>query len=782
MLLNNSTWKPAILAALLNLLPFAPLPAQDGRLFTVSGMVKDANTNETLTGVPVGVKELPRKGTATNEHGFYSITLPQGKYTLQLSYLGYEPAEIAISLTKNLSQPVLLKPSAIGLDEVVVINRKSDENISGVQTGVEKIGLQEIQKLPVLMGERDLIKTIQLLPGVKSTGEGSTGMYVRGGSADQNAILLDNAPLYNASHLMGFFSTFNSDAVKDATLYKGAMPAQFGERLASTLEVQMRDGDSRNYRLGGGVGLISSNLSVEGPISQDKASFLLSGRRTYADVLARMSGVEDAQNATLYFYDLNLKLNWLVSDRDKLFFSGYMGNDNMSVKEVISTDWGNTTAALRWNRILHPKWFLNSSLIYNRYGYNMDVEMGMDVQISGQIDDYIWKQELQYFHSPNSVWRLGYSTTYHDIAPGKLDGDTALWNRLTMQHRYSWENGIYASNTLKLSDKLEVMYGLRLSTFSVLGKGDFYTLNERYEIIDTTSYRSGEFVKTYLNREPRLSAVYKLNAVSSLKAAYGRTTQNMHLVSYAMMMGLMDRWTSSTNIIKPQIADQITLGYFRNFADNEYEFSMEGYYKDMRNQIDFKDHANVYGVEGVETELRFGKGRAYGIEWLLRKKTGKLTGWLGYTLARSEKKIDGVNNNRWYPAMQDRTHDVSIVGIYELNKKWTLSATWVYYTGNAITYPSGKVVYDGQEYPYYHERNGYRAPSYHRLDLGATCILKQRKNYYSELSFSLYNAYGRENPYVIYFDVKKDDPTQITAYQYSLFRFVPSISWNFKFR
>ncbi|GAB6011737.1 TonB-dependent receptor [Viscerimonas tarda] len=782
MYINSMVLRITFALIFLGFLSVFTLSAQRVQQFTIGGIVKDAETNETLIGVPVGVKGFSGKGIASNEHGFYSISLPKGEYTLSVSYLGYEYKELKISLDKNLTQTILLKPMSVGLEEVVVVSRKSDENVSSVQTGVEKISIQEINKLPVLMGERDVIKAFQLLPGVKSTGDGSSGMFVRGGSADQNAILLDNAPLYNASHLMGFFSTFNSDAVKDATLYKGAMPAQYGDRLASVLDVQMRDGDNQNYQFGGGIGLISSNLGIEGPIAKNKSSFLLTGRRTYADMIARLSGADDAQNATLYFYDLNLKLNWVVSEKDKLFFSGYLGRDKMAVNKALATDWGNTALALRWNRILNPKMFMNSSLIYNQYSYDVDVDMGMNIKLSAEIDDYVWKQEFQYFHSSNNTWRFGYSTTYHDISPGKNDSDTAKWNLKSLQHRFSWENGIYASNTLKLSDKLELIYGVRLSAFSALGKGDFYTLNNEHEITDTLSYNSGEFVKTYFNVEPRLSVMYKLNEVSSLKAAYGRTTQNMHLISNSFMMGPMDRWTSSNNNIKPQIADQITLGYFRNFSDNEYEFSVEGYYKDMRNQIDFKDHADIARNEGIETELLFGNGRAYGLEFLLKKKTGKLTGWIGYTLARSEKKINGINNNDWYPAVQDRTHDISIVGIYELSPKWTLSASWVYYTGNAITYPSGKVVYAGQEYPYYKERNGYRAPDYHRLDLGATCILKKRKNYYSELSFSLYNAYGRENPYAINFDSKKDNPSQITAYQYSLFRFVPSISWNFKFR
>jgi len=750
--------------------------------FTISGLVRDIRSNETLLGVPIGIKGQPSKGISTNEYGFYSLTLPKGEYTLLITYIGYEQQEISVILDKSFSRNIFMTPVSVSLDEVVVTSTRSDENIVSVQTGVEKINIQEVNKLPVLMGERDIIKSIQLLPGVQSTGEGSTGMYVRGGSSDQNSVLLDNAPLYNASHLMGFFSLFNSDVIKDATLYKGALPANFGERLSSVLDVQMKDGDNRQYHLNGGIGLISSKISIDGPIQKGKSSFLISGRRTYADLIARLSGIEDAKNSSLYFYDLNMKINFILSEKDRLYISGYAGEDKMGVDKVVDSNWGNIALALRWNRILNNKMFMNTSLIFNRYSYDVEVDMSMDMKISSNITDYILKQEFQYFHNPSSTWRFGYTSTYHNIAPGKFKYDESTGDNRLLQHRYSWENGLYLTNQLKITDNLEAIYGLRLAAFSVLGKGNFYTLDSDRNVIDTTSYKSGEFVKTYVNIEPRASIVYKLNNVSSVKAGYGRTTQNMHLLSNSAFTGPMDRWASSSNIIKPQIADQVTLGYFRNFSDNEYEFSVEAYYKNMQNQIDFKDNARTYRKDDIETELLFGKGRAYGIELLLKKTTGKLTGWISYTLAKSEKKIDGINENRWYRATQDRTHDISIVGIYELNKKWSLSASWVYYTGNAITYPSGKYTIDGMEVPYYTERNGYRAPDYHRLDVSAVCVLKKKKDYYSELSFGLYNAYGRENPYMIDFRTSKDDPSKITAYQYSLFRFIPSISWNFKFK
>lgn len=752
------------------------------QVYKVTGSITDGKTKEALIGVPIGIKEVSGKGVSTDNNGKYSLSLPKGHYTLIVKYIGYEEKEVKITLSENITKNIKLDQSSVSLNEVVISTTRADENVSGSQTGVDKMSIQEINLLPVLMGERDVMKAIQLMPGVKAANEGGAGFFVRGGTADQNLILLDDVSVYNASHLMGFFSTFNSDAVRDVTLYKGAMPAQYGERLASILDVQMRNGDNQKYHVNGGIGLISSKAAIEGPIKKGKSSFILSARRTYADAIAKASGVEEAKNTTLYFYDLNFKTNFILSDKDRLSFSGYWGKDKMALKKVVDTDWGNLLGSLKWNHTMSNKWSSTTALIYNQYTYNVDLDMNIDLHVSSVINDYSLKQEFQFRPNQKSFWKFGYNTTYHDIAPGKykFKEDDKGNNRL-MQHRYSWENGLYATNTLELSDRFEVVYGLRLSSFSALGKGDFYTLDQDHNAIDTVSYKSGEFVKTYFNLEPRLSMAFKLNDFSSLKAAYARTTQSMHLLTNSTMSTPYDRWVSSSNNIKPQIADQVTFGYFRNFSNNMYEFSVETYFKNMKNQIDFKDNANLDRNDDVETELLFGKGRAYGVEFLLKKTSGKLTGWISYTLSKSEKKIDGINEGKWYDATQDRTHDISIVGVYSLNPKWSLSAAWVYYTGNAVSYPSGKYEVDGKLVPYYTERNGYRAPAYHRLDLGATCVLKKTDKFYSELAFGLYNAYGRENAYIIEFRENDDDASKATAYQYSLFRFVPSISWNFKF-
>lgn len=749
--------------------------------YKVSGTIKDAQTGETLIGVPIVVKERTLTGVASDENGEYSLSLPKGEYTLLLEYMGFEKRQVKISLHKDMKKNIELHQSAIGLNEVVVAAEQPDANVTAPQTGVQKLEVKEINKLPVLLGERDIIKTIQLMPGVQGAGEGSSGFYVRGGSSDQNLILLDNVSLYNASHLMGFFSTFNSEVLRDVTLYKGAMPAQYGERLASVLDVQQRNGDKQKYHVGGGIGLISSNINVEGPIQKGKSSFLLGARRTYADAIARLSGVEDAQDAYLYFYDLNMKVNFALSEKDQLSVSGYLGRDKMVLKDAAETDWGNTFVAANWSHIINNKWTSKTLLSYNQYDYYFGMEIGMDLNGKSKIRDWGLKQEFIFQPNKKSEWRFGLTSTHHDLAPGNFKIDSEEKRTVDLHHRYSLENAIYASNQIKITDNLEVVYGLRLSAFMALGNGEYYTLDDNKNIIDSTWHKSGKVVKTYVNLEPRISAAYKLNATSSIKAAYARTVQNMHLLSYSAQGTPFDRWTSSSNNIKPQIADQISIGYFRNFANNMFEFSIEAYYKDMKNQLDFKDGADIEGYDVIETELLSGKGRSYGIELSLKKRLGRFTGWIGYTLAKSERKIDGINENKWYNAFQDRTHDISIVGMYELNRKWSLSAAWVYYTGNAISYPSGKYQINGKDVMYYAERNGYRMPAYHRLDIGATCVLKKTSKFYSELVFGLYNAYGRENAYMIEFRTNTDDPDKTTAYQYSLFRFVPSVSWNFKF-
>ncbi|XZF14495.1 TonB-dependent receptor [Chitinophagaceae bacterium MMS25-I14] len=752
--------------------------------FTVSGTVKDLKNGEQLIGATIQVQEMKGTGTVTNEYGFYSITLPAGTYTFDFSYSGYKTITEKITLSQNQRHDISLGTGDNELKEVVVSSVAKNNNVTNAQTGVEKLDIKDIKDIPVLFGERDVMKTLQLLPGVKSAGEGNSGFYVRGGSADQNLILLDEAPVYNASHLLGFFSTFNSDAIKNVTLYKGNMPAQYGGRLSSVLDVKMNDGDKENYNVSGGLGLISSKLQVEGPIKKKKSSFLITGRRTYADMFLKLSNDSSQRNNKLYFYDLNAKANWDFSDKDKLYLSGYFGKDVIGVGDVFGINWGNTTATLRWNHIFSSRLFSNTSAIYSKYNYVISINSnGTDFKITSRIQDWNLKQEFQYFLNPSNSLKFGFNTIYHTITPGEITstGGNNI-NNMALDKRYSWDNAIYVNNEWKASQRLNVNYGIRATAFSILGAGKYFDFDNAGNVLDTMHYSSGQFVKTYFNVEPRASASFIINEESSVKASYARNTQNLHLLSNSTSASPTDRWIASTNNIKPEIADQVALGYYRNFDDNKYEFSVETYYKAMQNQIDYKNGADIYGNELVESQLLFGKGRAYGVEFYVKKKVGRFTGWIGYTLSRTEKLIDGINNDSWYPAKQDRTHDISVVGIYKLNSKWTVSATWVYYTGNAVTFPSGKYTIDNQTVFYYTERNGYRMPAYHRLDLGATKKLKEHKHFTSELAFSLYNAYGRENAYSIEFRQSESNPQRTEAVQTTLFRWVPSISYNFHFK
>ncbi|NDV80278.1 TonB-dependent receptor [Dysgonomonas sp. 511] len=750
--------------------------------YVIRGKITNAENNDVLIGASAGVKELPQYGSFSDANGNYALTLPQGEYSFIIKLLGYNTKQVKIKLDKDQTLNIELSPDAVSLNEVEISAKRTDENVTSVQSGVDKLEVETTNKIPVLLGERDILKTIQLLPGVQTAGEGNTGFYVRGGSNDQNLILLDNAAVYNPSHLFGFFSTFNSDAVSDMTIYKGSMPAQYGGRLSSTLDISMRDGDLKDYHLTGGIGLISSRLTFEGPLQKERSSFILSARRTYADALAHLVGVEQIKDSKLYFYDLNAKLSYVLSDKDKLTFTAYYGKDKLGLTDIAMIDWGNTIGSLKWNHIFDAKKASATTLSYTDYTYNVSVDMTTGINIKSHIRDYNLNQEFSFYPNNRNAIKLGFSSMYHQVVPGDLTSkDPSRLEVTPYQRRNSWENAVFASNSMKLSDRFEVSYGLRLSSFSVLGGSDYYKLDENRNVTDTISTKSGKFVKTYWNLEPRLSAAFRLNETSSLKAAYSRTSQHMHLLSTSNMASPTDRWLTNTDYIKPEVANQVSLGYFRNFDNNMFEFSAEVYYKDLSNQIDFKDGADLYGKELIETELLFGKGRAYGLELFLKKKFGRFNGWIGYTLSRSERQIDGINGGKWYAANQDRRHDLSVVGIYDLSRKWTLSATWVYASGNPMTFPTGKYMVDGHTVYYYDGRNQYRAPAYHRLDLGAICTLKKTKRYTSELAFGLYNTYARKNPYMFEFRQDKNNGFKSESVMIYLFSVIPSVSWNFKF-
>jgi hypothetical protein len=751
--------------------------------FTISGIISDAETGETMIGATISVKELPATGTTTNAYGYYSLTIPKGDYTVVFSYIGYKSIENAINLNEDKRLDYKLSPNIKTLESVVITAKKKNENITSEEIGIENLKPQEIKKIPVLFGEQDVIKTLTLTPGVKTSSEGSGGMFVRGGNNSQNLVLLDEATVYNSNHLMGFFSTFNSDAIKDLTLYKGTAPSQYGGRISSVMDVKMNEGNNQTYHVGGSLGLISAKLNAEGPIVKDKGSFLITGRRTYADMFLKLSSDESLNNNQLYFYDLNAKANYKINQNNRIFLSGYMGRDYFNIQDMFGLDWGNITGTLRWNHIWNSKLFSNTSLIYSDYDYKVSImnEGDDDFSLTSVIGNVNLKHDFQYFISDKSSLAFGLYGRYNTITPGQVEfSEDSEFKPIELQEKYTFETGAYFGHDWKPSDKWNISYGVRLNAFYLLGPGDFYNYTDGI-VSDTTNFKSGEIVQSYYNIEPRLNMAYVLNQANSFKFSYTRNTQNLHLLQNSNSSTPTDIWISSSNNVKPEIGDQISLGYFRNFNDNKYQFSSEVYYKWMQNQIDLKNGAELQANEFLEGELLFGDGRAYGLELMLRKKTGKLSGWISYTLSRTEKLIDGINENNWYPAKQDATHDISVVGIYDLNKKWSLSATWVYNTGNAVTFPSGKYEIDGNVQFYYTERNGYRMPSYHRLDLGATWNIKKTNKFESSLNFSLYNAYGRKNAFSIDFEEDENDPNRTVAIKTYLFTYIPSITYNFKF-
>jgi hypothetical protein len=750
--------------------------------FTLSGVVKDASTGETLIGATVRLAGS-RNAAVSNAYGFYSITAPAGNYTFQVNYVGYQPFTQTINLSKSQQIGVQLSPANSLLEVIVKGGTRKDEQVSSPQMGIEKLNMAQINSIPVVFGERDVVKAIQLVPGVKSGSEGNTGFYVRGGASDQNLILLDEAVVYNASHLFGFFSTFNSDAIKDVVLYKGAMPAQYGGRLSSALDISMLDGNANDYSVQGGIGLIASRIKVEGPLLKGKGSFMISGRRTYADAFLKASSDTSLKNASLYFYDLNAKLNYHFDDKNAIYFSGYLGKDVLGLKNLFGTNWGNTTGTLRFNHIFNSRLFSNTSLIYSNYNYTVQsFDVGNDFKVRSSIRDFNLKEDLQYYLSSQHTLRFGLNLIQHAITPGQISATVnSSFNPKALEDRHGLESAIYVSDEWHIGDKLNLLYGLRLSRFDLFGPGSFSSYDEAGNPIDTKVYGSGDRVKSYVNLEPRFSASYVLDTQNSLKAAYGRNTQNIHLLSNSTASSPSDLYVMSSNNLKPEISDQVSAGYFHNTEGDKYEFSAEVYYKWLQNQIDYKDGAQLIANQNVESQLVYGLGRAYGLELFLKKIYGRFNGWAGYTLSRTERKFDEINEGRYFAARQDRTHDVSLVGVYQLNKRWTFSGTFIYGTGNAVTFPSGKYQLDAITRFYYSDRNSSRMPATHRLDLGATLEGKPHSRYHSSWTFGLYNAYNHKNPYVINFRNDVNDPSKTVAEQTSLFGVIPSVSYNFKF-
>ncbi len=769
--------------------------AQD---YTVSGYIKDAENGETLIGAFIYLSENGAS-TVSNEYGFYSITVESGTYTLNGTYLGYKDVVQTITLDKNLKIDIELGADANTLEEIVVTAEEIDRNVKALEMSVNKLDIKTLTKLPTLLGETEILRGIQLLPGVTSVGEGAAGFNVRGGSIDQNLVLLDEAPVYNSSHLFGFFSVFNPDAVKDVKLYKGGIPARYGGRLSSILDVRMKEGNNKKLEVNGGVGTIFSRLSVEAPIVKDKSSFIIAGRRSYIDVLAKPFLNEDIGSAVLNFYDLTLKTNYKFSEKDQVFLSGYFGRDNFGFGDAAGFNWGNQTGTVRWNHLFSDKLFANLTTYYSNYDYQINFgdtdEDSFDWNAT--IKNYSFKPEFSWFISPQNILRFGGQSIYYIFEPANavsVSNDVTV--DISTSEQYSLESNIFVENEITLLDRLQVNYGLRLSHFAYLGARNVYEFGDaergvQRPLINVTRAESGEVIADYFNLEPRFSLKADLGDNSSLKASYNRTAQYIHLLSNTTASTPVDIWTPATNNIKPAMADQVALGYFQNFKDNKYEFSGEIYYKKLNDLVDYIDGADLILNELVESQTLDGEGRAYGAELMLKKAEGRFSGWVSYTLARSERLVDGINNNEWYASRFDQTHNLSVTTFYELTKRLTLSANFVYNSGTPTTFANSGYYQQGYFVPNNdnNSRNNVRIPDYHRLDLSLTIDPKPgNRKWKGQWVFGIYNIYSRRNPFSIYFRqenqrVNVGAPVNTEAIRLSVIgNFIPSISYNFTFK
>ncbi len=766
---------------------------------TLSGIVSDTNNNETLIGVSVYVSDL-NIGTYTNEYGFYSITLPKGNYTLQISYIGFETFSEKLEIDQNVKKNFSLKESKQELKEVVITENAYKTNIKKPEMSVNKLAISTIKQMPVLMGEVDIIKSLLFLPGVTNAGEGQSGFNVRGGGADQNLVLLDEATLYNTSHIFGLFSVFNADAIKDLKLYKGGIPSRFGGRAASVLDVYQKDGNSNKFSMNGGIGLISSRLLAEGPIVKDKGSFLIAGRGSYAHLFLKLT---DNKNSA-YFYDLNTKLNYKLNENNNLYLSGYFGRDIFNLNESFRNIYGNSTLNMRWNHLFSDKLFSNLSVIYSNYFYGLELDF-IGFNWESTIQNYNLKYDFKYYSSEKTKFNFGVNVTKYDINPGTIEplDENSSINFRQLDKKYAFENGLYADIEHNLTDKISVMAGLRFSSFYRVGAStiNYYDNNQPvlydeelkiYEKATPTStkyFGSNEKIADYSNFEPRFTVSYEIDKDQSVKAGYNRMVQYMQLISNTQSPTPLDVWTPSDNYIKPQIADQIAVGYFKNFKDGDYTLELETYYKKVQNRIDYIDGADLIANEAIEQVILNGRMRSYGLEMMLRKNEGRLNGWISYTLSRSEQQTPGrtpteigINNGDWYRSAYDKTHNLAVTGSYKLNKKWSFGANFTLQSGQPVTYPTGKYVFQGVTVPSYNSRNEDRLPAYHRMDVSATLTPKkyENKKFKGEWVFGIYNIYSRYNAASITFRQNSETGAN-EAVKLSIFGIVPSVSYNFKF-
>ncbi|WP_373331517.1 TonB-dependent receptor [Salmonirosea aquatica] len=772
------------------------LNAQAQEKYTVSGYVKDIANGEGLIGVSVYVRE-GSTSVATNPYGFYSITLPEGEYSLVFSCIGYQKLTERMTLNTDQRRNVEMTSESKQLKEVIISTKKEDENVRSLEMSVNKVNIKTIRQIPALLGEVDIIRSIQLLPGVTTVGEGASGFNVRGGDVSQNLILLDEAPVYNSSHLFGFFSVFNPDAVKDVKLIKGGIPAQYGGRISSILDVRMKEGNTKKREINGGIGTIFSRLTYEQPFAQSRGSFIVAARRSYIDVLAKPFLKGDLKKSRFNFYDLTAKVNYRLDDKNTFYASGYFGRDVFGAADF-GFGWGNGTATARWNHIFSNKLFLNLTTYYSNYDYSIN----SDPYNKTPNDRFEWnskiistsvKPDFTYYLTPNNQLIFGGQYIKYDSCPGNAVVVSSGESRnISLDSRFGDESALYIANEQKISDRFSLQYGLRYSLYRNVGPGQVYQYQEiqpderKLPVLPGTAVTKGDVIKTYGNWEPRFSMNIGLSPTASIKASYNRTVQYLHLLSNTAATSPVDVWTLSTNSIKPEIADQVALGWFQNFRDNTYEASVEVYYKDLQNQIDYVRNSDLLLNRYVEGDLLFGKGRAYGAEFFLKKNKGRLTGWLSYTLARTERLVDGVNNDDWFPARFDKPHNVTLVGIYNLNERLTLSSTFTFASGTPATFPTNRFVYNGWALPHnvYNARNNNRIPPYNRLDLAAT--LKSRKKLFGvvrgEWVFSVYNAYNRRNPYSVYVQQNEDNALTTEAIRFSIIgSIIPAVTYNFKF-
>ncbi len=772
----------------------AAFDARSQKLFTLNGYVRDSLSGESIMGATITVNGQ-NKGVTSNPYGFYSITLEQGDYIITASHVSYFAHPLQVSLRNDQSYNFSLLARTAANTEVVVYSRRRDENVKSAQMGKIDLSISQIRNVPPFMGEVDPMKVVQLLPGVRNAGEGNAGFYVRGGGADQNLIMLDDAVVYNTGHLFGFFSIFNGDAIKNLSMVKGGMPAQYGGRLSSVLDITMKDGNMHQFQGEGGIGLIASRFSVQGPLKKDKASFILSGRRTYVDAIASpfIKKSSDFYGSGYYFYDLNAKVNYRFSEKDRMYLSGYFGRDVFDFRNArrsfkTNIPWGNSTATLRWNHVFNRRLFANTTLLYNDYHFRFGASQdNFEIGLSSGIRDVSLKTDFDYYPLPNHKLRFGGLITHHQFIPNVASGrqDSVYFTPNNETEKFAIETALYIQDDWEIGEKWKVNYGLRWSSFTQVGPYTRYARDADGNKLDSIHYRRFEAVKAYGGLEPRLTVRFAVNDELSAKASVSRNLQFIHLVSNTGSTLPTDLWVPSTFIVKPQISWLYAAGLFRNFNDNLWETSLEIYFKDMENQIEYAE-GYTPSLKDPELDFVFGRGWSYGTEMMVRKQRGRLTGWIGYTLSWTWRKFSQLNDGEKYPAKFDRRHDLSVVANADAGKKWKLGAVFVYGTGNAITLPERFYIINGVLTQEYSKLNQYRMKAYHRLDISATYTPVPRKNRKLKSSwvFSVYNVYSRLNPYFIYFDQEGsayDGTLEVKARQVSLFPVLPSVTWNFKF-